>query len=436
MQLQNNNTTPITIHPLAFIPQAETETKKNSMAVNLCWFLLGAALVAGNIAEHSIIFQASTIIFMFVCLSYLFLHYALRINKYQMIIFIFIVYNYALIASGRAAVPEHSIKMVETVTINLILSVLLFSFFVYINDVHKVIHTYIIASVVSNIVILFAFRNSLFSGRLAFSWGDSISYYSLFGMQVVSVGPNIIAYFSAVSFIFATYYYFKNRKLRYLLLDFLFVFTILATGSRKGLLILVLGFFLLLNVIFKRNKKIIYFTIAFFLCSLMFYVIRTIPQLYETVGSRMDELLNLVLNKDVSDPSILTRMRLIDIGYTIYLQNPVFGYGLDAFRLIGPWKIVTDNNYLEILISSGIIGFIIYYSYVIFVLKDYFSIRQRSDICKILFGVFLLSLVMEYGSVVYFVRNIDFTHIMLFYVLFVGKKELSDEITENETIPA
>src|SRR5699024_4855189 len=121
----------------------------------------------------------------------------------------------------------------------------------------------------------------------------------------------------------------------------------------------------------KNKKRIFYGAISVIFLIIVYFLIMNIPTFYDLIGSRVNELVNLALGRNVEDTSINTRMRLIEIAIDFFIDKPIFGYGLDSFRLIGPWWIVADNNYLEILVSSGIIGFLIYYSYVILVLKDY-----------------------------------------------------------------
>jgi O-antigen ligase len=305
-----------------------------------------------------------------------------------------------------------------TIVINFVLFVLIYCFLTYVKDTEKLLKMYISIIALCDIIILFVFRGSLLSGRLAFSWGDYVSSYKLLGIEVITDGSNGIAYFSAIAILFSTYLFIKKQnKIKYLLCDFLFLFSILATGSRKGIIILVIGLLFLLNLLGKKSQKIIYIMIAIAFIILLFYLIQTVPALYKIMGSRLEGLYNLVLRRDVNDSSISTRQRLIQQAISFIKKRPMIGHGLDAFRIMGPWGIVSDNNYLDILVSSGIFGFLIYYSYIPLVLHDYFKLKKKSDFCKIFFFVFLLNVIMELGQVTYFERNFGFFYAMLFYIL-------------------
>ncbi|MGO1371979.1 MAG: ATP-grasp fold amidoligase family protein, partial [Senegalia sp. (in: firmicutes)] len=172
---------------------------------------------------------------------------------------------------------------------------------------------------------------------------------------------------------------------------------------------------------------------AVIIAIIVFFVSQYIPALYEITGARLEQFINLILGRSVEDASINTRLSLIDMTIKLIVKRPILGYGLDSFRIIGPWGIVADNNFLEILVSSGIIGFVIYYSYLFFIIHDYFSIKKKSKICKILFFIFILTLGMEIGSVTYFERNFMFTNIITYYILYKEMKE-NDMINKNSNI--
>lgn len=391
---------------------------------SVCWFLLALQLLMANITKHSVYYQISALMFMFSSFLYLFLHKGIRINKYYIIIFIFIIYNLIIITLGDVINKTHSINMVKTISINLILLILFYSFIAYVHDTEKLLKLYVKISAITDIIILFIFRDTLNTGRLAFSWADSVSSYKFFGIEVITAGSNGIAYFSAIAFLLSSYLFFiKGNKCIYLFYDLLFVCIILLTGSRKGIFILVIGFVCLINILSKHVKKVPYIIVAIMIAISIYFLSQNIPLLYEIMGSRLNELFNLILKKQVSDSSINTRMRLIEMAIAFAKEHPIFGYGLDAFRILGPWGIITDNNYLEIIVSSGIVGFIIYYSYIIFVLRDYFLLKNKSKICKLFFIIFILNLIIEYGSVTYFERNFGFINAMLFYILQAEKKE-------------
>ncbi|MGH0052900.1 MAG: O-antigen ligase family protein, partial [Sphaerochaetaceae bacterium] len=57
---------------------------------------------------------------------------------------------------------------------------------------------------------------------------------------------------------------------------------------------------------------------------------------------------------------------MIQDGWQMFLENPLFGKGLNAFREIVDYKMYSHNNYIEILVSWGIVGFLWYYGFLVF----------------------------------------------------------------------
>lgn len=392
-------------------------TEFTRMSKQIIWLLFSLQFIVHNVAKHSLYYQIIAGLFIVVGFVFLYFHKAIIFSKYHISIILFIIYNLALILCGVTIDPGHSLRMVITVSLNLILSIIIYSYLVFADDTEKLLKIYIYSSLISIVIILYIFKDSLFLGRLAFSWKDNLSSYKLLGLEVITAGPNLIAFFSAISFILATYLFMQKKMARYLLYDIIFLFTILITGSRKGMFVAAAGFIITLLILSKGQKKWMVIVSGLAFCALMYMLSQIIPALYNIMGSRLNELLNLIMGKPVADSSINTRLALIEMAIAYFRERPLFGYGLDSFRLMCPWNIVTDSNYLDIVISSGLVGGLIYYSYAIMVLYDYFSIKNKTEIYKIFFWLFILTLIIEFGSVTYFERTYVFMNTIHFYLL-------------------
>ncbi|GMK38139.1 hypothetical protein PCCS19_11930 [Paenibacillus sp. CCS19] len=401
--------------------------KKKIILEHLCWFLMGAQIVVDNLARNSVFYTITAMLFMLLCIFYLFKCRGFKLNGFHITSFTFILYNIALITTGEAVAPGHSYGMLQTVSINLLLSIIIYSFIVNTKNTEKLLKLYIFSSLISNVVLLIVYKDSLFTGRLAFSWREA-STYNIFGLNLTTVGSNAIAYYSSLSIIFSVYLIFKKNKGKiYYFYSLIFLVTILATGSRKGLVLLVLGLIMTLTVLNKGSKKVLYGSIGLIISGILYYLTQSIPLLYSVLGARLNEFINLISNENVNDASIYTRLRLLDQAMDLFKERPIYGYGLDAFRVINLWGIVSDSNYMEILVSGGIIGFIIYYAYVLIVLFKYMSIRKKSTICRMLFWILLITLIMEYGQVTYYWRSYLFLYSMLFYVMYTNRKLIRDD---------
>jgi O-antigen ligase len=70
------------------------------------------------------------------------------------------------------------------------------------------------------------------------------------------------------------------------------------------------------------------------------------------------------------DSSTFARLNRISRGIDWFSGKPVLGYGVENYSVLsGIYKEgfdgIADNNYIEILVDLGIIGFIVYYSFLI-----------------------------------------------------------------------
>jgi O-antigen ligase len=62
------------------------------------------------------------------------------------------------------------------------------------------------------------------------------------------------------------------------------------------------------------------------------------------------------------DRSGQTRLSMIVRGYELWQASPLWGYGIDQFRYVSGFAKYSHNNYVELLVSFGMVGFLLYYS--------------------------------------------------------------------------
>ena len=70
-------------------------------------------------------------------------------------------------------------------------------------------------------------------------------------------------------------------------------------------------------------------------------------------GARMSQEA-LVRGKD-------SRLELITEGFHMFKKNPLFGVGLGSFTSYSSTGAMSHNDYIEVLASTGIIGFLLYF---------------------------------------------------------------------------
>ncbi|WP_320128504.1 ATP-grasp fold amidoligase family protein [uncultured Sphaerochaeta sp.] len=175
----------------------------------------------------------------------------------------------------------------------------------------------------------------------------------------------------------------------------LFCFFSLFSGSQKVVAILVIGITLLIILSQKTFlHSFIAFCLLFCLSLLTLYISFHWDLLYRILGSRVSSFLAFFTGGN-SDGSPLVRMEMIQHGWEMLKQKPLFGWGQGAFTSIGGYGFYAHNNYIELMVSLGVIGTLWYYSLPFIILgksvKAFFSIeRQAAGILSITFMVIML----------------------------------------------
>ena len=185
----------------------------------------------------------------------------------------------------------------------------------------------------------------------------------------------------------------KEQKNKYIIVFLLFLLIVfMAILNKKGPLISLV----LLGLIFIVKKKFNYKLIlsaslifVFFFISVIF-----IPK-YKNVN-KFAELINIgSLEKD-KNSSTAIRLQIYECSIKKVFQHPFFGYGIgdvknildDCYRQKNKYLLKKNynshNQYLSILLSSGVIGFLAFAYYIFFVLK----IANKTD-SQVLFFLML-----------------------------------------------
>ena len=107
----------------------------------------------------------------------------------------------------------------------------------------------------------------------------------------------------------------------------------------------------------------------------LFYV----PAVYNVIGSRYEVLIEGLLFGEIeAGTSFYYRNKMALQGLRWFAEKPVFGYGLDAYSLLSPYKTYSHNNFIEMLVNTGIVGFLLYYC-AIFVLLIRANKKRKMD---------------------------------------------------------
>lgn len=152
------------------------------------------------------------------------------------------------------------------------------------------------------------------------------------------------------------------------------------------------------------------------------------------VINRLENMLNAFRGIGEIDNSTSTRLELIKLGIHIFKGHPLYGIGMDNAKTItesifNKTDYYLHNNYIELLADGGIIGFIMYYWFYVLILLKLIHFKNFKNgyynICLILF---LLFLIMDYGSVSYISKE------RYFYILILYLQCRNMNISQEKTI--
>lgn len=209
-----------------------------------------------------------------------------------------------------------------------------------------------------SLVILIGFVQSVFYQNLRnlyyLGWDEHL--YRLFSGFL---DPNFAGVFLVLAFIFLLGLIFQGKNTQNKLLLVLAGLNLLAiylTYSRTALLGLIAGAMIFLY--FKINKKYLIIVLIFLLLLVLF-----IPKSFQTEGTNL-----------FRTASTEQRIKSAQIAIQVFKDNPVLGVGFNSYRyyqkehgfIAGSlWQVShagsgTDNSFLLILATTGILGFISY----------------------------------------------------------------------------
>jgi len=332
------------------------------------------------------------------------------------ILFIFIVVTFItsiFVAKNSDRVADMTLQLVQL----FILLVCVSQFFIFKSD-----PKYLLIALVINSIFLIVAGNFM-NADVVYS-GSKIERYSS-----ITSNANLFAFQMLLGFI-SVLYFWRNSNLIIQIfiigISIYLLYNISISGSRKSLICYGIIFLAWLYYSFPIRKSIMYFTL---LAMIGIFAGSYILSAFADTAV-MQRFIHLQSNHDASD----MRASLYVEAFKAFSNNPVFGVGMDNFRLYSTSGLYAHSNYMEILADLGIIGFIIYYFIYVKVWLSSNKISQfnvSSEDAKFLSGVFkiiiVLYLIIGFGTVLY--SNITHWMMLLFPIIIyeTGVQQLKQQ---------
>jgi len=244
--------------------------------------------------------------------------------------------------------------------------------------------------------------------------------------KIVDVNSNRLGIVLSYASISAIYLSVTLRKYKYLFPLPLFITLILLTGSRKSLFAVGIAIILLI-LLYSRDIKKLFSRLIIISGILygMYFLIMTIPTLYQITGRRVE---SIGIFNGTLDASMVTRTTMLQEGFDLFLKKPIVGYGLENYRLLSIYETYSHSNYIELLTSVGIIGTLIYYSLLIYLLTSSIMERLKGDLRFNIIIIFLITILLMDTALVSYKHLITQVIIAIAtcYFIYLKKPEVNN----------
>ena len=351
-------------------------------------------------AEFNTISNSVFALFVLLTLVLIIGQHKIILNKEYIILGAFITYSFISILWSINS--DTSVSVNITLLTMGIMSFMVYQVFKIENSIDFILKSLMIAGLVMSMyTILYYGPSNFFTALLTgLRLGTEINQANVMGM-----------YAGMTSILCVYYALIKNKKYLYLVTILPFL-TCLSSGSRTGLAVCVFGIVLL--VMLKNGTRKLYKGIfVALLVGIALYSLLQLP-IFDEATKRVDTLLNVFSNDGKVDSSTIARLFMIDFGIEKFQQNPIFGYGADSSRiLLAPvfTKTYLHNNFVELLVDYGLVGFLLYYSlYMVIFLKIVPGLKANNSEAIIITILLFMQLISDYGSVTYYRKT---TYILL-----------------------
>lgn len=386
-------------------------------------------LLMSVIAAHTILDD----IFKMMFIAGIFLYSLKRlykfINLYFILEFVFITYSYWQIKNNIAVNLIVSRERIVTLIISLIYYIAVYIYIIQRKNNGQVIKQVVNAIFYGLFIVLICEYKNISAGRI----GSGNGGISILGLIIGNLNSTYIGQLAGITLFLGVLLYWKNNKKKALFYVAFFSICILLSGTRKMLIIIIVALLAIPYIYdtrYKIRKMITRTSVILMLIVIGYTAIMNIPVLYNSIGNRIGDIVVFMETGTTNEASFNTRAKLIEMATEAFYERPIYGWGLDNFsKVINNGGYYTHNNFMEILVSSGIVGFVIYYLKYIYVIYLTFKSKKYSEsvdynIIRGLRICLIFLIILEYWQVTYFNRLFMLPFIL---TLSFSKKELTKQ---------
>lgn len=202
----------------------------------------------------------------------------------------------------------------------------------------------------------------LFTGLFVYTYRDSIiamDFEERFGYDFGNV--NTICFIFVLGIMFLVYVALKVKKWAFLLLvpAGIMAFCALITGSRWGLISLIVGLIILIYQLIGKRYKIEFFISAIAIV-LVFVGLLQLPA-FAAYKKHFLIIFDFLAGKSTGSGSHAVRTAMFMDGIKLWIRNIFLGYGCDGFLANTSYGMYSHSSIIELLTNYGLIGFTLFF---------------------------------------------------------------------------
>lgn len=244
-------------------------------------------------------------------------------------------------------------------------------------------------------------------------------------------GRNTIAFILGIAAVIFIYFYFEYKKRSYLIYAIVCAIVTIVTGSRKGILQLIIPVFIYIIAQKNFKKTLKSGLIILFIGSIILILLLNNEVFMKMYGDRFWAIFSIFSESKIIDSSVKARNSLATIGIASFMRKPFTGWGLGS-----SWELVTrannyyidyfHNNILEILACTGLVGFF-WYHFPLFKSIIYsYKNRMNSYLSLLVLIIGIVFITISFGQItVYYCHFYAIIYFIFGYNNLVVKNEIS-----------
>ena len=302
----------------------------------------------------------------------------IRISKAHKHIFLFMI---IIILSYFISIdPNNTLITIKTITLNIIMILVLYQYLDNLDKIRSVLKFLVFSGFIVTLNMLTELKK--------------VEYYTRIGSELGNV--NRIGVLLIISLAISLYIGTSEKKLIYICMSLVIFIGVLLTGSKTaflGVLLTIILFIINSNMDIKR--KISLSILAIIGIIFIIFLIMNNEIFYSILGRRIEK--SLGINGMTVDDSTIIRYQMLVDGINFFEKNPILGNGLDSYRILSQYATYSHNNFIELLVGIGIVGFISYYK--MFYLA--YSFRNKTQYSNLFNTLIIVFFVLSISSVQY-----------------------------------